>query len=145
MLRLSIICLLVSCVVSVNICTGHTPMGGQTEWKHYSQKATYVDVDLTHCGFTATPIVLSSLQGKGSMYVTMGGASPYSVKSTSFRSYIYSYGGTSGMTIEAWAKDRGWYMSYIAIEDPSNVGLASLLQDTNIQEEPVQILPEQIE
>ena len=85
-------------------------------WSYYSSSGVYRDIDLSHCGFTSAPIVVTSLAGDTGLWTTPGGSEPYSVTSSGFRIFVYK----SDVTAPA-AESYGWHINWIATEiyDPS--------------------------
>ena len=73
------------------MCSGSTAASG---WVDYfdgpNREGVYRDVDISGCGFTATPVVSSSLGGNSNHWTSTGGAEPYWITATSFRIYVSS-------------------------------------------------------
>lgn len=95
----------------LKIYAGMTP-AGSTAWKVYSANGLYLEVDLSHCGFTKKPYVITSLHG-GSHWRVLGGSNVYSLTTKSFRNYI-SHENAANVT-PAYANSKSWRIAWIAI------------------------------
>jgi hypothetical protein len=89
------------------MCSGSTTEGS-TNWTQYSSNSIYVDVDTSSCGFSTTPIYVTSMGGGSSSYITTGSTSIYDESETGFRIYIY----TTETPDEA--NSRGWHINWVA-------------------------------
>lgn len=97
---------------SVKIRTGRTPWGS-TKWVQYGSAGLYTDIDISHCGFSSAPNVISSIHGAGSHWGTTGGSAVYSLTNKSFRIYVrHSSGGSLNTT---YARDQKWCIAWVAI------------------------------
>jgi hypothetical protein len=98
-------------------CTGKTQQGA-TAWQQYDANAVYLDVNTAECGFSGTPLYITSLGGLGSHYVSSGATAIYSPSPTGFRVYVrYSYPG--GVTPARANNEFGWHLNWQAT--PNNL------------------------
>jgi ribosomal protein S11 len=70
------------------LCAGSTP-AGNTAWKVYAGKWLYVDIDTSGCGFTDTPVYVTSLSGTTSHWKSKGSSEIYHARKDGFRIYLY--------------------------------------------------------
>jgi ribosomal protein S11 len=70
------------------LCGGSTPVGN-TNWKVYAGKWLYTDVDTSKCGFTETPVYVTSLTGTTSHWASKGSSEIYKATKNGFRIYLY--------------------------------------------------------
>ena len=90
-------------------CAGATTASG---WNYYSSSGIYRDVDISGCGFTTSPVVVTNIAGSSSHWTTNGGAEPYSISTTSFRNYI----STTITASQAGSSTYNWHLNWIAAE-----------------------------
>ncbi|MEM9337533.1 MAG: hypothetical protein AAGA66_02310 [Bacteroidota bacterium] len=87
---------------------------GSDKWIQYrndpKHNGIHVSIDLSHCKFTSTPYVVTSLSGSTSHWTSSGASEPYNVSKTGFTIYIQ----LSGIT-PATAKSRAYQVNWIAI------------------------------
>lgn len=72
---------------AARVCSGSTT-AGSTNWTVVDASTLSTTVDLTSCGFTSTPVVLTSLGATGSFAESSGGNDPYDIGPTSFKIYV---------------------------------------------------------
>jgi hypothetical protein len=102
--------------VGATSCAGKTGKNG-TDWVQYSDNATnnvlYVDVSISHCGFSAPPIIVTSLGGKQGHWTTVGSTEVHDRTENGFRIYISKedYNGTLTKEI---ANQWLWHVNWIA-------------------------------
>jgi RHS repeat-associated protein len=97
-------------------CSGRTSPGS-TNWQQYGSDVIYADVSASACGFTKTPLYLTSLGGDNNHYMTKGVTSIKSPTATGFRIYINQ----SGIT-PAIANQRKYHINWLAVMPNANVG-----------------------
>jgi len=95
------------------LCAGRTTKGS-TGWTVHTSYSVYVDVDMSHCGFSSTPVVVTSVGGESSHWQSTGGSEIYSITSTSFRNYVnfLNQASVSPSTANSWS----WHMNWVAYE-----------------------------
>lgn len=69
------------------MCCGST-VTGKTAWVQYSTTGIYVDINISTCGYTTVPSIVTALTGATSHWVSTGTASVYSPHAKGFRVYI---------------------------------------------------------
>lgn len=89
------------------MCSGSTT-AGSTNWEQYSSNAISVAVDTSSCGFSATPVYVTSLGGGSASFVTTGSSEVYDETASGFTIYIYT------TTTPAEANTKGWHINWIA-------------------------------
>jgi len=94
------------------MCCGSTAVS-RTRWVQYSAMGIYLDVSIAKCKFKRVPVVVSSLGGATSHWVTKGTSQHYYLKPGSFRVYIQW---TTRLT-PAIANQYGWHLRWCA-QDP---------------------------
>jgi hypothetical protein len=96
---------------SPNGCAGRT---SPSDWVKYSGEGIYVDVDMSKCGFSSTPVIVSSLHGKSSHWVSTGSSELYSPSETKFRIYIHTTASiVSGLK---YSGDYEWSIEWFAVQ-----------------------------
>lgn len=95
------------------IAAGETPQNN-TDWKVYSSKGIYVDVDTSGAGFTQTPLYLASLGGTSQHWAAVGVSSIYSPTSKKFRVYIRWADGNN-LTPQQ-AKNMKWHVQWLGVQ-----------------------------
>jgi serine protease len=95
------------------LCTGQTAFSA-TDWQQYGPEGIYVDVNTAECGYTATPLYLTSLGGDGNHWMTRGATAIYGPTATGFRVYVNQAGITPAQA-NAW----GWHLNWQAT--PNNM------------------------
>lgn len=100
-------------VQSPGLCTGRT---SPQSFEQYEDGGVKVRVDLQHCGFKRSPVVLTSLGGIEGHAATRGATSVYGVSRDHFTVFIQKPGITTAQA-EAW----GWHINWSA-SPPTNDG-----------------------
>jgi peptide methionine sulfoxide reductase MsrB len=108
-----------------SLCTGQTVQGA-TGWQQYDANGIYLDVNTAACGFSATPLYLTSIGGWGAHWTTTGATSIYSAGPAGFRVYIHS----PGITPQT-ANQLGWNIHWQAT--PDNLRQPSLCTGQTVQ------------
>lgn len=94
------------------VCAGRTPKGS-TDWVvHSAGYSVYVDVDISHCGFSSTPKLVTSIGGSSSHWQADGTSAPYSISNSGFRIYsnIKDRSDITPSQANAWQ----WHINWIA-------------------------------
>ena len=94
------------------ICSGKTE-AGNTAWVQYIDNGNgiYVDVDISECQFSSTPILTSSLAGNTRHWVTTGASSIYALLPNGFRIYLKHI----ETITPAKANKFQWHVNWIAV------------------------------
>jgi len=90
-----------------SMCSGSTP-AGSTNWAQYSSTGIFVDVDSSSCGFSATPVYVTSMAGGSGSFVTTGSSEVYEATNSGFRIYIYT-----DVTSDV-ANNKDWHIMWVA-------------------------------
>jgi hypothetical protein len=98
-------------------CVGRT-VAGSTAWKVQSEDYIYVDVDISACGLTSIPNLITSLGGTSAHKLAKGVSSIYKLTTTGFRIYLNSPGITPD-TVNA----KGWHVNWKASPQNTNDSL----------------------
>jgi hypothetical protein len=93
------------------MCCGTTP-AGNTAWMQYQPAGLELTVDISACGFAATPLVFTSLGGNAGLWETTGATSIYDASPTSFVIYINTT--PLGATTVAQANSFDWVINWCA-------------------------------
>jgi len=96
----------------VKVCAGTTGRT-TTNWRYYSSKGIYTDVDMKKCGFKTVPTVTTSIEGTSNHWTSRGTASVYSTTSTKFRLYLEHNNLRNGG--KNYARSRKWNVEWIAV------------------------------
>jgi len=94
--------------VPAQLCSGRTP-AGSTAWRQFNAYGIFVDVTMD-CGFVDTPVVVTSLGGTSSHWVSTGGSEIYGLTPTTFRIYIAETGITPTI-----ANNYSWHVEWTAV------------------------------
>ncbi len=70
---------------AVRVCSGSTPASG---WASYSSAGLTRLVDISGCGFSSTPTIVTSMSGTTSHWTMTGMSSVYSPTANAFRIYV---------------------------------------------------------
>ncbi len=92
---------------ALRICTGES----NDVWTSYGSGGLVKTISMSGCGFTSTPVIISSLHGTSSHWTTTGGQNVYSPTSSQFTIYI---SGGSWMTTTT-AATYDWHIEWVAI------------------------------
>jgi hypothetical protein len=102
---------------ATGVCKGQTAPGA-TAWQQYVDGALYLDVNTSACGFTSTPLYLTSLGGFTSHWLVEGATSIYFPTPTGFRIYVQSPGITPQIANE-WGMHLNWQAMPNNVRQPS--------------------------
>jgi len=98
-------------------CAGIT---ANTEWRQHKFDGLYVDIDTSVCGFTSTPIYVTSMGGEDRMSDTTGGSEIYKSTENSLRVYISRPGKETNPTM---ATQRDWHINWMGMLETSMASL----------------------
>ena len=105
---------------SFRVCSGRT-QPGKTAWVDYDPArpnfGIYVDVDISDCGFTTPPVVVTSLHGDSNNWEVTGTSSVYKLSPKGFSVYLklptWDRGKEVGLS-PAMANSNNWHVHWIA-------------------------------
>jgi hypothetical protein len=100
--------------LDTHLCCGHTNTDG-SGWVSYQgpEKAIYIDVDTSACGFPTVPMYLTSLAGNNRHWEAIGPTSIYFPSTDGFRIYIKS----SFEDLDpAKADSRDWHIQWCGVK-----------------------------
>jgi len=89
-------------------CAGETPRGS-TNWVDCGHQCVSVDIDTSLCGFSDTPVFISSMGGTTTHWESSGSSELYEVSATGFKIHAH----WSGITTRR-ANRMGWHINWIA-------------------------------
>ena len=92
---------------ALKVCSGSTKKGS-TGWQNYSSNGIVVTVDISGCGFSSTPNIVSSMSGTTSHWTMTGASMVYNPNKNSFRIFI------NGINDSATAEARQYAINWIA-------------------------------
>ena len=75
-------------------------------------KNVFVDVDMSECGFTKIPNVVTSVEGSSHHWMVSGASSVYSTTTTGFR--IYLNNGAANLD-KSQLDDKFWNIEWVAV------------------------------
>ncbi|MFP2927211.1 M57 family metalloprotease [Pyxidicoccus sp. 3LG] len=96
-----------------HVCTGHTQQGS-TNWQQYNADGIYLDVSTAGCGYSETPLYVTSIAGVASHWQSSGATAIYDPTPTGFRVYVNYPGITPAL-----ANEGGWHLNWQAT--PNNL------------------------
>lgn len=96
-------------LVSNRLCTGRTD---PAQFETVSENGIRVKVDLSHCGFSEPPVLMTSLGGAEGHALTRGATSLYWSDAKGFAVFIQREGITSEQ-----AADWGWHINWSAMPE----------------------------
>ena len=103
----------------LQICAGSSG-SGKTKW--YGEKGSVsTDVDISKCRFVTTPILTTSMNGRGYIDFIVGMTSPKGMTKDRFRITVLGKALTSGQPSKGWmptpaiANNLHWNINWIAV------------------------------
>ena len=72
----------------------------------------FVDVDMSECGFTKIPNVVTSVEGSSHHWMVSGASSVYSTTTTGFRVYLNN--GAANLD-KSQLDDKSWNIEWVAV------------------------------
>jgi hypothetical protein len=120
-------------VGSDGICVGQTTTD---MWQVYVPQPTYdfgihtSTIDTSHCGFTDTPVYVTTIGGTQHTADTTGGSAVYSSTKSGFRVFLHDARQNKSATLER-AQEEGWYVMWMAKEIGSASAADCGYQTTN--------------
>eukprot|EP01025_Chloroclados_australasicus_P024298 TRINITY_DN24411_c0_g1_i1.p2 TRINITY_DN24411_c0_g1~~TRINITY_DN24411_c0_g1_i1.p2 ORF type:complete len:123 (-),score=5.16 TRINITY_DN24411_c0_g1_i1:349-717(-) len=100
------------------VCGGSTPKCS-TDWKVYNPVGITLTIDITKCGFSSVPYLVSSLHGNTRHWVSTGGSEVYDLSPNNFTVYVLyrkEEGPAHSLTPQeanAWC----WHIQWIALQE----------------------------
>ena len=80
---------------------------------YIQDKAVYMNVDISHCGFISKPVLVASVGGETEHATTVGSGNPYGVSASKFRLYVFDRDRDIYVTLEK-AANKNWHINYHA-------------------------------
>ena len=92
----------------VKVCGGTTRRGA-TNWAYSGSRDVWVTVDISDCGFVATPTLTTSIEGGDGHWTTTGNSAVFNLSASSFTMWL-RHPHTS-----SYARTYHWNVEWIAI------------------------------